>query len=291
MKLFYTPLQSVAANASYSPSAGKPAAFVEAALGRFPGRVEVDRNFRGVSAKGLALAHHPDRVARVLALEEDNGFGNRLPEVAASLPWTTGSMWAAARHAATAGGAACSPTSGFHHASYTSGGGFCTFNGLVVAAILLRAEGLARRVGIIDFDAHWGNGTEDIIHRKGLGWIVNHSFGAFSGLIASPRAAETWLAGLEEELDQAAGNCDLLLYQAGADPHVDDPLGGYLTGDQLRRRDRAVFRWAAARGKPLAWNLAGGYQIPLSKVLDLHLATVEECLDAFEGGDRSRPRD
>lgn len=283
MKIFYTPRQSVAANASFSPSAGKPAAFVAAALGRYPDRVEVDGDFRGVSAKGLSLAHHPDRVARILACEEDNGFGNRLPEVAASLPWTTGSMWAAARHAATGGGAACSPTSGFHHASYASGGGFCTFNGLVVAAILLRAEGLARKVAIVDFDAHWGNGTEDIIRRKSLGWIVNHSFGGFAEFIRSTRATETWLAGLEEELDRVAGNCDLVLYQAGADPHVDDPLGGYLTGDQMRRRDRAVFRWAARRGKPLAWNLAGGYQIPLSKVLELHLATVEECLDAFEG--------
>jgi hypothetical protein len=33
-------------------------------------------------------------------------------------------------------------------------------------------------------------------------------------------------------------DCDVLLYQAGADPHINDPLGGWLTTAQLRERDR-----------------------------------------------------
>jgi len=61
---------------------------------------------------------------------------------------------------------------------------------------------------------------------------------------------------------------DLLLYQAGADPQVDDPLAGWLTSEQLRERDRIVFEHCAGRVLPIAWNLAGGYQKPLRKVLD-----------------------
>ena len=38
-------------------------------------------------------------------------------------------------------------------------------------------------------------------------------------------------------------------------------------------------------GKPIAWNLAGGYQNPIEKVLELHLATVEECIGALEEGE------
>lgn len=281
MRIFYTPRQSVKDNESFSPSAGKPAAFVEAALRRFPGRLELRYDFRGISAKGIALAHDPERVRKVLACEEANGFGNRNPFVAASLPWTLGSHYAAARSAVKEGGATCSPTSGFHHSCYASGGGYCTFNGLVVTALLLRSEGLVDRVAIVDFDMHYGNGTDNIIGIKRLSWLTNHSLGGFATGLRGNQGIEAWLAGLPEELDRVAGKSDLILYQAGADPHVDDPLGGLLSSDQMRRRDRAVFRWARARAKPLAWNLAGGYQSPIAKVLELHLATVEECLVAY----------
>lgn len=55
--------------------------------------------------------------------------------------------------------------------------------------------------------------------------------------------------------------CDVLLDQAGADAHVDDPLGGWLTTAQLAERDRIVFETAHRIGLPLVWNLAGGYPI------------------------------
>ena len=54
--------------------------------------------------------------------------------------------------------------------------------------------------------------------------------------------------------------CSVLLYQAGADPHIDDPLGGALTSSQLARRDTIVFDGCRVLGLPIAWNLAGGYQ-------------------------------
>jgi len=75
--------------------------------------------------------------------------------------------------------------------------------------------------------------------------------------------------------------CDLLLYQAGADPHVNDPLGGWLTTEQLRERDRRVFTTCRDMRLPIAWNLAGGYQTNLRKVLDIHDNTMLECLGAY----------
>jgi acetoin utilization deacetylase AcuC-like enzyme len=63
---------------------------------------------------------------------------------------------------------------------------------------------------------------------------------------------------------------DVLFYQAGADPHIDDPYGGYLTTEALRLRDEIVFSIAAKRGVPVVWNLAGGYQSPIEKVLEIH---------------------
>ena len=76
-------------------------------------------------------------------------------------------------------------------------------------------------------------------------------------------------------------DCDLLLYQAGADPHVDDPLGGFLDDEQLARRDAIVFGEARRMGLPVAWNLAGGYQEPLAKVLDIHDRTMAACVAAY----------
>ena len=75
-------------------------------------------------------------------------------------------------------------------------------------------------------------------------------------------------------------DCDVLLYQAGADPHIEDPLGGWLTTAQLRERDRLVFESSERYGVPIAWNLAGGYQEPLSKVLKIHDNTMLGVLRA-----------
>lgn len=86
------------------------------------------------------------------------------------------------------------------------------------------------------------------------------------------------------------GDCDLVLYQAGADPHEDDPLGGSLTTAELRRRDECAFRVLGAAGVPVVWNLAGGYQEPVSRVLDLHLQTFDAMLAVY-GGASSSPGD
>ena len=80
-------------------------------------------------------------------------------------------------------------------------------------------------------------------------------------------------------------DCDLVLYQAGADPHVNDPLGGWLTTDELRRRDAIVFERLRALGVPVVWNLAGGYQQErdgtIPRVLEIHDNTARECVRAF----------
>jgi len=58
------------------------------------------------------------------------------------------------------------PTSGFHHAHYDHCCGFCTFNGLMVAAQGMVSDG--RSVAILDCDAHYGDGTQEIIGRLHL---------------------------------------------------------------------------------------------------------------------------
>jgi acetoin utilization deacetylase AcuC-like enzyme len=183
-------------------------------------------------------------------------------------------MLAAAREALRSG-VACAPVSGFHHAHYAAGGGFCTFNGLAVTASALLTEGLVQRLMILDCDQHFGDGTEQILDRLGLeGKVENLSFGRWFG---APRDADAYLAALREQVSRFA-DFDLVLYQAGADVHVDDPLGGVLRTEQMIDRDRTVFEAARDAGVPIAWNLAGGYQEPLSRVIELHVNTMRCCM-------------
>lgn len=264
---------------SFSPSAGKPrhvlAAWQKAGL---PITV---RSITPASERDLCLAHDPVYVRGVLNGKLPNGFGNTSPEVARSLPYTSGAMIAAAR-AALDGGCACASVSGFHHAHYRSAGGYCTFNGLVIAAQKLLGEGAVRQVLILDCDMHYGDGTDGILERLGLAVsITNATFGRW---FHQPTHASAYLHRLRETV-AGFDAFDLILYQAGADVHVDDPLGGVLTTEQMIERDQIVFEAAHASETPIAWNLAGGYQTPLSKVVDLHVNTLRECVRAFGASD------
>lgn len=257
---------------SFSPSAGKPKLALDswAQLGL---AIEVRTPVPATLAE-LERAHERVFVREVLSLAAPNGFGTCDEKVARSLTWTSGAMLCAAKEAIANRAVAVAPVSGFHHAGHNFAGGFCTFNGLMVTATTLLAEGLAKKVGILDFDQHWGNGTQDIIDALGLAQKVEHyspvrEFSKKSSAAAFLQAIPAIIAKFE--------TCDVILYQAGADPHVDDPLGGWLTTEQLLERDRLVFKSSAALRLPIAWNLAGGYQQPIRRVLDIHDNTMRAC--------------
>lgn len=255
MKVFYRPEQ-VAKSDQPSPSALKPKLVVADWLTHPDINAEIC-SFEPVSSKTIMLAHDPQFVRGVLSGRLENGFGNHAADISASLTFTTGSMVAAAEHAVLHREAVCSPTSGFHHAEYATAMGYCTFNGLMVTALALKEAGLVNRVAILDCDAHYGNGTDQIIGKLGIDWIRHHTLGKhfYSEENAANGKFETWLkSAISDCLD-----CDLILYQAGADPHIWDPLGGILSSEQMSWRDRQVFEQLGHL--PLVWNLAGGYQI------------------------------
>jgi acetoin utilization deacetylase AcuC-like enzyme len=277
--------EMLADSGSFSPSAGKPRQVVAAwSSARLPIRIE---SYPLATVEDLCRSHDPTYVRGVLSRELPNGFGNRRGDVARSLPWTTGAMLAAAGEALRSG-VACAPVGGFHHARYAVGGGFCTFNGLTVTASALLSEGLVRRIMILDCDQHFGDGTEEILERLDLSSAVeNASFGRWFG---DPPDADAYLARLREHVSRFA-DFDLVLYQAGADVHIEDPLGGVLTTEQMIERDRIVFEAARRAGVPIAWNLAGGYQEPLSRVIELHVNTLRCCALAYNAGARPETPD
>ena len=283
MKVFYRPEQVGPAQHS-SPSAHKPRLVVEDWIHVFGASIEIC-GFEKATVEQLVRAHEPAFVQGILNGTVVNGFGNKDRQVAATLAFTSGSLLAAAEYAVLHREVVCSPTSGFHHATYRSAGGYCTFNGLMVTALALKDAGLVNRVAILDCDAHYGNGTDSIIKALKIDWIEHHTQGREFGFASSAAdgAYERWLDAAIEKCK----TCDLVLYQAGADPHVDDPLGGLLTTAQMVARDRNVFEKLGHL--PMVWNLAGGYQVvagetqaeQIEPVLALHRATARLHCEIF----------
>jgi hypothetical protein len=66
---------------------------------------------------------------------------------------------------------------------------------------------------------------------------------------------------------------------------VKDPLGGWMTTQQLVRRDQIVFATAKELRLPVAWNLAGGYQRDaaggIEPVLEIHRNTMKACVSVY----------
>jgi acetoin utilization deacetylase AcuC-like enzyme len=121
------------------------------------------------SESEIALAHSAEHVARVKQLSAseaqafpDNPFAKQTFEIAAL---AAGAAIEAARLAVKEkefGFALCRPPG--HHASRERFSGFCYFNNLAIAVRWLQKRGLARRVFIVDFDVHCGDGTEKIFY-------------------------------------------------------------------------------------------------------------------------------
>jgi acetoin utilization deacetylase AcuC-like enzyme len=274
MNIVFCP-EMLAPAQGYSPSAAKPGLVMQAWQEHWP--TLIIRPVIPASELDFCRAHDINYVKDIFSLRTDNGFGTRSAEVNVSLPYTNGAMLTAARWAINENTCVAAPVSGFHHAGWDSAEGFCTFNGLMVTALALQAERPGLNVGILDYDYHYGNGTVDIIDVLTTKNIIHITAGE---TFQEPEQASYFLTHIEDDLDSLSA-CDIVLYQAGADPHIDDPLGGFLTTAQLAQRDTRVFQGLLKRKIPVAWNLAGGYQKPLSKVIGIHENTMRVCIEAM----------
>ncbi|MFT3807045.1 hypothetical protein [Arenimonas sp.] len=243
-----------------------------------------------LQASDVLGVHSPEYVEAVRtgeprALAQSQGFAwdaGLWPMVLAS----NGGVVAAAR-AARQHGVAGALASGLHHARREHGAGFCTFNGLAIAAQALRAEGV-RRILILDLDAHCGGGTHSLI--AGIDGLRQLDIAVDAFDQYDPAAGNTldllgsaaeYLPTLRNRLAALADSeFDLCLYNAGMDPHQDCPVGGLAGVDErlIAQRERIVFDWCRQRRLPVAFVLAGGYIGPglgVEGLVGLHRLTLE----------------
>lgn len=278
MLVFYNKKQSINEYVDYSPSAKKPKLVVQA--WKQHGHALTIQKIRALSIEEIAMAHDINYVRGIMNGKIKNGFGNKSLNIAKSLQWTTGSFLSAAIYAYQHKCNTFSPTSGFHHAGYNYANGFCTFNGLMIAALMLKKRYKANHIGILDLDSHYGDGTMNIIHKTNSEDFISHySLGDHD--VMKHNNSE-WLERLPDTIRKYFSNCDILFYQAGADCHENDPEvhSGHFTTKQMYLRDYVVYSTCSALQIPVVTNLAGGYQKPFEKVINLHCETAKAFQDS-----------
>ena len=129
-----------------------------------------------------------------------------------------------------------------HHAEKEKAMGFCIYNNVAVGANYLIEKYKYNKVAIIDFDVHHGNGTQDIFYdNEKVLYISTHQYpyypgsgsekekGKYNNIFNIPLEAGTtaveYLNAYEHVLNKLKEfKPEFLLFSAGFDAHIDDPL-------------------------------------------------------------------
>jgi len=169
-----------------------------------------------------------------------------------------------------------------HHATRNRAMGFCYLNNIAIAALAALDSG-AERVAIWDFDAHHGNGTEDIVaHNSRIAFASIHQSPAYPGTGLTsfanvdnyPIAPDTPRAEYVNAIDRALQKLllskpELLLVSAGFDGYAGDPL----VQMTLELEDFATFgKWLGELDVPAAAVLEGGYSDEVPELIDAFLS-------------------
>jgi len=172
-----------------------------------------------------------------------------------------------------------------HHAETNRAMGFCIFNNIAIAAEYLIKEKNMKRVAIVDYDVHHGNGTQHSFYdREDVFYISTHRFPFFPGTGSEKEKGEGAGAGytlnlpfsayaddddyrksFEEKIIPALEkyNPEFILVSAGFDAHILDPLGGMKlrkTGFNFMNEKLMSLAKKCCGGK-IVFVLEGGYDL------------------------------
>jgi acetoin utilization deacetylase AcuC-like enzyme len=172
-----------------------------------------------------------------------------------------------------------------HHAERSRAMGFCLFNNVAFGVQSAIEAGLARRVAVVDFDVHHGNGTEEIFYERGDVLVCNlHQSPLYPGTgarqdrgrgagegatvnVPLPPGIDTpvLVRALEDEVVPAVVSFgpDLLVVSAGFDGHKRDRISQWAIDDEGYRHlsERLVALAERCTAGRVAFVLEGGYEL------------------------------
>jgi acetoin utilization deacetylase AcuC-like enzyme len=249
---------------------------------------------RAATPEELMLVHSAEHVERMRRLAERGG------DWADADTYVTPRTFDVARHAVgavlmaidriaqgRARNAFCAVRPPGHHASRDRAMGFCVFNQVAVAARYVQTRTPWKRVMIVDFDVHHGNGTQAVFYSDpSVFYLSVHRAPFYPGTgAASERGAGTTLnlpfrlgtprAEIMSAYDEAVRRSareftpDFLLVSAGFDAYREDPIGGLGYEIEDYRRLMEVVA-EVAPNKRIISSLEGGY----------HLGALGACVAA-----------
>lgn len=186
-----------------------------------------------------------------------------------------------------------------HHAEYNRSMGFCIFNNVAIAAAYALEKKYVKKLLIIDWDVHHGNGTQQIFYNRddvfyfsihqsplypgtgtasetgadrGMGFTLNRPLPSGSDDITYQQVMETSLKEIDEYFTP-----DLVIISAGFDAHKNDPIGGMKVtehGFSVMTQQVVDFAEKNCEGKIISM-LEGGYDLDgLSSSIYHHIKTL-----------------
>lgn len=179
-----------------------------------------------------------------------------------------------------------------HHAISDTGMGFCLFSNAAIAAFYALQQPEIKRVAILDWDVHHGNGTEAIVEtHPQIAYISLHQYPAYPGTgDASQQGLHNNVLNLpippgsditvyqplwEKDILPFLTNFspDLLIVSAGYDANTNDPLASM----NLQPEDFSLFtEYCLSITRKIMFGLEGGYDLPsLAKSV---IATIQTCV-------------
>ena len=191
-----------------------------------------------------------------------------------------------------------------HHALRNRAMGFCLFNTIAVGAQYLKTAHRAKRIAIVDWDVHHGNGTQDAFYDDpSVLFVSAHQYPFYPGTGGVAEVGVKQGTGFTINIPLPAGCGDAeylrvfrdvvipaiqrfgpewILVSAGFDPHRQDPLAGMnVTEAGFSQMARAMLRLAKAYcGGKIAFLLEGGYDLT---ALRRSVAGVLEMLQQYRG--------
>lgn len=251
----------------------------------------------------LSRAHPREHVEEILASVPESGIRHLDPDTAMS----PGTMKAALRSAGAGvlatdlvlsgevENAFCAIRPPGHHAEAAKAMGFCFFNNVAVAARHALEEHGLKRIAVVDFDVHHGNGTEDIFKddpRVLMVSIFQHPFYPYSGadnpapnMVNVPIKAgsrgdvfreivtDIWMPALRNHAPE------MIFISAGFDAHYEDDMGslGLVEADYMWATEQLKKVAAEFSGRRIVSMLEGGYSLSsLARSVVAHIKTLAD---------------